>query len=229
MKPLVRAATAALAVLVMAVPAAADHGVHLRSEDVFFHCATANKLANVDYLQSTTLPTWDTTAPSASVQSGAGCGWVDNSAFRSTQAGNSAHDGAWSGTFTGNLSSLTATVHSISAGPGRAGGTQTFRATLLVDGVSMFGLDDTGRANRADITLEPKISSTQLSSEYQFTITNLPFALEDGDGTKEREIVLNLAAGSEPLMGWVYDTTEVPSGLTFNPATPAAVKVRATP
>jgi hypothetical protein len=220
-----------LVLLFAAVPAAANEPVAptLRTESVYFHCAGTTKLANAEQAQNGSLPSWNTTAPTQSVQAGAGCGWADTSALRSPQAGDSPHDGAWKGSYTGNLSTLTARLHSISAGPGRAGGAQTFNATLTVDGVSMFGYAADGRAQRAAIQVTPVVSSTQASALYEFSITNLPFVLEEGDGTTPHEIILNVAASSEPLMGWVYDTTEVPSGMTFNPATLAAVKVAATP
>lgn len=217
------------AAVLLAVPALAEPLPRtMASQQVYFHCGDS-KLANVDYATASALPTWNTTAPTASVQSGAGCGWADNFAFRSTQAGNSVHDGAWAGTFTGNLGSLTAQLHSISAGPGRAGLPQSFNVTLFVDGRSMFGVADNGNANRAKVTLTPVVSSSQVSALYEFTITGLPFVTEEGDGTVEREVILNVAASSEPLMGWVYDTTEVPSGIAFNPEAPAKTTVAATP
>jgi hypothetical protein len=221
---------AAAAALVLAVPALASEPLPRTTpaEQVFFHCG-ASKVANADYATSSALPTWDTKRPTQSVQQGGGCGWADNLAFRSPQAGNSVHDGAWKGTFTGNLGSLTAQLHSISAGPGRAMMPQTFNVTLFVDGRSMFGTDAAGNAGRARVTLTPVVSSTQASALYEFTITGLPFVTEEGDGKKAREVILNVAASSEPLMAWVFDTTEVPSGISFNPATPAAVKVAATP
>jgi hypothetical protein len=222
---------AVAALMALSVPASAQTTITptFRAEQTYFHCHGQTKLANAEYATASTLPSWNTTKPTASVTSGAGCGWADTSALRSPQAGNSPHDGAWMGTFTGNLKSLTVEVHSISAGPGRAGGPQTFNATLFVDGVSMFGLAADGRANRAAVTVTPVVSSSQASSSYTFTIDRLPFATEDGDGTKTREIILNLAASSEPLMGWVYDTSEVPSGITFNPAAAKGPVIRATP
>lgn len=222
---------ACCAVLMVAVPAAALEPIAptLRSESVFFHCNGDTKVANANFQKDGVRPTWNTTAPTQSVQSGAGCGWADPSATRSPQAGDSVHDGAWSGTYTGNLSALTVKLHSISVGPGRSGAAQKFNATLFVDGVSMFGYAADGRAERAAITLTPVVSSTQASSLYEFSITDLPFVLEEGDGTTPHEVILNVAASSEPVMAWVYDTTEVPSGMNFNPATLAAVKVAAIP
>ena len=217
--------------VVTAVPAAATEPIAptLRAETVYFHCAGATKVANAHQAQDGSLPSWNTTAPAQSVQQGAGCGWADNSALRSPQAGDSPHDGAWRGTFTGNLRTLTARLHSISAGPGRTGAVQTVNATLTIDGVSMFGYAADGRAQRAAIRVTPVVSSSQASALYEFSIDNLPFVLEEGDGTTQRQVILNVAASSEPLMAWVYDTTEVPSGISFNPTTLAAVKVSATP
>jgi hypothetical protein len=220
------------AAVLLAVPALAEPlPSTTKAQQVFFHCG-ATKVANVDRLTSNAFPTWDTTAPTASVQGGAGCGWVDPFATRNTRDGQPGHgfqDGAWEGEFTGNLGSLTAQLHSISVGPGRAGSPQVFNASLLVDGRSMFGLDANGNPNRARITLVPVVSSTQVSSLYEFTITGLPFVTEEGDGAKKRKVVLNVAAASELVMGWVFDTTEVPSGIAFNPAAPSKTVVAAAP
>jgi hypothetical protein len=59
-------------------------------------------------------------------------------------------------------------------------------------------------------------------------------ALEDGDGVNEH--FLRLLVGIDGFPGedqptgstmWVWDTTEVPSGLTFNPTAPAGDTVQA--
>ena len=207
-----------------ALPANAEIVPTLRSEQVYFHCSGDTKLANATYADSSVVPTWDTTAPTGSVTGGAGCGWADVSPLRNTQSEGLA-DGVWKGYFTGNLDSLTVQVHAIGVGPGRAGSNQTVRATLFIDGESVFGTDASGNAGRRDVVMKPVVSSTQASALYEFTITGLGLLTEDGEGTLEREIALTLATASEPAQGWVYDTTEVPSGIVFNPATPAAVTI----
>ncbi len=199
--------------------------VSVCTQQTYFHCASDRKLANIDHAVDSKLPSWDTVKPTKSVTEGAGCGWADNSALRSPQAGDSPHDGAWRGTFAGNLSSMTVQLHGIPVGPGRTGAAQRFNVTLFVDGTSVFGVAGDGRAARKEVTITPVPSSTGASSLYEFTIRNLAFAAETGAGSEEREIILNVAAASEPVMGWVYDTTEVPSGIAFNPATHAAVKI----
>jgi hypothetical protein len=153
-------------VLSLALPAGAVAEVTptLRTERVYFHCNGDTKVANVNYADSDILPGWDTNAPTQSVQDGAGCGWADPSATRSSQAGNSYHDGAWRGEFVGNPA-----------------------------------------------------------------LTDLPFVTEDGDGSRKHRIVLNVAAASEPLMAWVYDTTEVDSGMVFNPPEDELAEVRVSP
>ena len=210
--------------LVGAMPANAEIAPTLRSEQVYFHCSGSTKLANANNAETGEVPSWDTIAPTQSVQDGAGCGWVDPSPLRNTQS-EGASDGVWKGYFQGNLDSLTVQAHAIGVGPGRNGANQIVRATLFIDGESVFGTEASGNAARREIVMKPVVSSSQASALFEFTITGLGLLTEDGDGLYEREIALTLASGSEPVQGWVFDTTEVPSGIVFNPATPAAVTV----
>ena len=213
-----------LLAVMTALPANAEIVPTLRSEQVYFHCSGDTKLANVTNADSGAVPSWDTTAPTGSVTQGAGCGWADPSPVRNTQS-EGLSDGVWKGFFNGNLDSLTVQAHAIGVGPGRSGANQTVRVTLFVDGESVFGTDASGNASRREVVMKPVVSSSQASALFEFTITGLGLLTEDGEGMSEREIAVTLASGSEPLQGWVYDTTEVPSGITFNPATPAAVTV----
>ena len=223
--------------LAIALPASAlTSAPSLRTEEVFFRCNGVTKVANVNtllYLYGT-VPGWNTSRPTQSMQQGGGCGWADPSANPSTPSnpdGSSLHDATWRGTFTGNLETLTVGLHSITMGPSRVymGSRQTFNVSLFVDGTSMFGLADDGRANRATVRLVPVMSSGHTSALYRFSITGLPFRADDGDGTKKRAITLSVAAASEHMMTWVYGATEVPSGIIFNPTEPAPVSVVAKP
>lgn len=113
------------------------------------------------------------------------------------------------------------------------------RVRLLIDGEEL--LTNAGR----NAVVTPVLSSTGASEYLEFSITNLGFAndvldangnvvdvntgglaKEDGDGTAERSVMLVLdSAVAEQASGWVWDTTEVPSGITFNPPTLAAAKI----
>jgi hypothetical protein len=53
------------------------------------------------------------------------------------------------------------------------------------------------------------------------------FASEDGDGTTEHSIVVSIdSATATQNAFWAWDTTEVPSGISFNPATLAPAKIQ---
>jgi hypothetical protein len=211
----------ALAALAIAVPASADHGdIHptTRTERTYFTCAGETKAQTVHILQDN-IPSWDTTAPTDSVSSGAGCGHLEGP-VAGAQPG-TIHDAIWQGTFTGNLSSLTVELHSINATFDRALAEQWLQVTLLVDGEVIYE-----PANEEDylvVSVEP--SESGASHAIRFSITHLPFLLEDGDGEQEREITL--AIHNEDFANlWVWDTTEVPAGITFNPVKPEPVRIR---
>jgi hypothetical protein len=185
-----------------------------RSERVYFHCSTT-KVANPDQLQNVA-PSWNTTAPTASVQSGAGCGSVDPTGLAGT-ATVSPYDGAWQGTFTGNVDKLTVEAHMIYVGAARAAGVVGAQVRLAIDGAEVIPT-----ASRL-VRVTPVKSSTGASEMIRFSITGLSqfTELEEGDGTTERTFTLTLHSqyvDQNPVIGWVFDTTEVPSGITFNPA-----------
>jgi hypothetical protein len=203
-----------------------------RSERVYFHCTGPTKATNVNLAAGSAVPTWDTTAPTGSVTGGAGCGsadpalLVDGTAEKPTPTN---LDGVWTGTFTGNLSSLTVEAHAIYTGAARSGAFQ-FGVTpvLFVDGVRKV-------TDPATLRITPVPSSTRASEKITFTLTGLNLTEDlDGDkvpdagpGTKKRTITLQLRnqfADVNGVVAWVFDTTEVPAGITFNPATAEAVK-----
>lgn len=73
-------------------------------------------------------------------------------------------------------------------------------------------------------------SSTGASRNLEFTVTDLGFAFEDGDGEAVRSVEVTIGVWYlNDNAAWVWDTTDVPSGITFNDLTPAATKVRAEP
>jgi hypothetical protein len=185
-----------------------------RNERVWFHCSGTTKVANASVVESA-VPSWNTTAPTQSVQSGAGCGFAD-SVLIGTNAEN-IYDAVFSGTYRGNLRSMTVELHSIYAGAGRALATYGIAARVIID-----GKDKTG-----NVTVTPVRSATGASEMVRFTITGLEptFGTEPGNGTRNHTITLsinNRFIDSNPFGAWVFDTTEVPAGITFNPETPEA-------
>ena len=207
-------------VFAVAAPAAADHGdIHptLRNERVYFKCAgSPNKVQNLELLLNDALPTWNTDAPTQSVQAGAGCGTADPGL--SGTANENIYDGVWKGTFTGNLTALNVELHSIDT-VARATDSHPILVRLYVDGVEVVP--------STQVVATTVRSSTQASKKLTFSITHLPFVKEDGDGTTEREITLTVANYVDGDNGpWVWDTTEVPAGIDFNPAQLDAARIR---
>ena len=193
-----------------------------RSERVYFHCG-ATKVANPDMHQGVA-PSWNTTAPTQSVQTGAGCGAVDPTGVAGT-ATVSAFDGAWQGTFTGNVKSITVEAHMIYVGAARAAGVFGAQVRLAIDGAEVI---PAGATRLVRVT--PVKSSTGVSEMIRFTISGLEqfTDIEEADGATQRTFTLTLHSqyvDQNPLTAWVFDTTEVPSGLTFNPAVSEAVVI----
>lgn len=214
--PRLLGALAALALL-FALPAAADEHPEFVEEQVFFECGDENKVRTVNALMGE-FDTWTTDAPEESVQAGAGCG---------TTAGPFADpelSGTWEGTFTGNLEAITAEIHVIDVGPlSREGGDFALFGDLTVG-------DVTYDLNFGDFFEAETIrSETMASVELRFTITGLPYDDEVGPGEIERDVRLRVNGTPVDMGAFVWGTTEVPSGLTFNPESNERVTVPATP
>jgi len=214
-------AIAAVMVATLGAPASATHGgIHptFKEQATYLHCVGANKVQNNDF------PTpFDATPPSGSYQGGAGCGFLDSGALINTGPGGGQGDLGTAGTSVGNLKNLTFEVHLL--------GQTNYSAILnTVDlGVWLLIDGETYLAEGTQVSGIPlQASSTGASQKLEFTVTNLDdtLATEDGDGTQEREIQLTIGLWFGDENGsWVWDATEIPSGITFNDATPAGIKV----
>ena len=240
-------------------PASATHGgIHptFREESVYFHCNGPTKVHQVNWTLAvagsggtSSYPTWDTTAPAQSVEEGAGCGALD---WGGTT--NQVYSAVFHGPVTGNLRDLTVRVHNLLLGNARGSEVETLRLGGDIDGVPIFppgAQPDNGRT----VTVEPVPSETGASEMFEFTITNLGYAidvldeegnvvdvdtgglaLENGDGAQEHWLTLYVGVHGTGLSqdpqghkvsALVWDTTEVPSGITFNPPDPAKAQVAA--
>jgi len=240
----------------LGAPASGTHGgIHptFAASSVFFHCNGETKVYNVNFLAQAgaagAYVPWDGTPPSGSVTDGAGCGgtdvgWVTNEVY----------DVVYQGTFNGNLRDMTVRLHEFIGGNLREASTQRMRIYAEIDGVPIFpqGNIEGGYEGRA-FTVTPEVTNSGATHRYEFTITNLGYAidvldeegtvvdvetggmaLEDGDGVNEHYLRLLVGIegfpGEDPPTGatmWVWDTTEVPSGITFNPTAPAGDTVQA--
>lgn len=206
-----------LLVLPLGGIATAEHGdIHptFRAEQNFFHCAGDTKVQNVSYSQGQ-IPSWNTTAPPGSVQAGHGCGYYEPLI---TNALPVPFDAVWQGKFSGNLRDLTIELHRMLPAQG---------ATVPNRLVVVILIDDEERLNNNNVVITPTASSTGASQSARITLKGLNYETEDGDGTQERTIRIQIASFNETQSIWVFDTTEVPAGITFNPAAPSGTVVQA--
>jgi hypothetical protein len=245
------ALVAGILVLLAAAPAAATHGgIHptFRDEHVYFHCTGPTKLYNVNYwVPDQNITGWNTTAPSGSVEEGAGCGGLEYGGWT-----NRSYDVAFGGTFIGNVRDLTFEIHQLLLGNARSASTETLRLQGWIDGIPLFPVG-TLPADGRTVTVTPVASSSGASERFEFSITNIGYAhdvrdaqgnlirvdrggaaLEDGNGIEEHTFLFYVGTHGDrdadvktKLGAWAWDTTEVPSGITFNPSTLAAAKVAA--
>lgn len=234
---LVRPALAAMllgGVVSTAAPAGATHGgVHptFRNERAYFHCAGPTKVENVNNQGNALSSPWNTTAPAGSYTTGNGCGWLEPGAATGGVA-----DATYSGTFTGNIKSLTIEAHNLLLS--QVDGNNIRRITIGLT------IDDEPIVSGIFVDMTPVISSTGVSEKFLISVPNIGcakdvldadgnvvnvltdgFAAEEGDGTTQHQISLTLHSSYSDRGGaWVQDATEIPSGITFNPATLASVK-----
>ncbi|MBW3665279.1 MAG: hypothetical protein KY469_19470 [Actinobacteria bacterium] len=226
-----------VALAVTALPGIAAHeappegcretGTHAEGEEPrlicteanYFHCAGDLKLQNAEIIANSNIPSWDTTPPAGSVTAGEGCGTYETLLTSGDNPYNGM-DGIWEGTFTGNLESFTVEVHKIDTGTSRVDDTEAALLWIRIDGVDVV-------ARQADGTpMAAERSSTGASIKYTFTVTGLQgYNLERGAGTIERTITIGVRSFANNQGAWVWDTTEVPAGVTFNPASPAGTLV----
>lgn len=247
---------ALLLTLSLASPASATHGgIHpkFKSQAVFFHCTGQTPVYQVDWVSqagaSSSYATWDTSPPPGSVTGGNGCGGWDAGG-----ASNEFGDPVFEGTFAGNLRSMTVRIYDFILANARQGATQELKVYAEIDGEPLFPRGPTANIyDGRNVTVTPVRKNSNLTDEYEFTITNIGFAneikdaagnvidvetggaaLEEGNGTMEHTIKLLVGmatgiGGSQPtgMDFFVWDTSEVPSGITFNPAAPAAATIQA--
>jgi hypothetical protein len=214
-----------LALGLVGAPATAEDEVfvpNLRTEQVWFHCEGDTKVH--DSVSNGAIG-WDTTAPTQSVTAGAGCGSVDNPVHGNNQV--SVQDAHFGGFYDGNLDTMTVELHNIYVGAARAQGPLTFNIRLAVDGTPILG--EAGK----DVSVSPVRSATGASEMVKFTIAGI--GLTDALNNLEHDVLMTVTGGApandaavpirDTASGWVYDSTEVPAGIVFNPATPESVVV----
>lgn len=193
-------------------------------------------------------------APDVSFTAGGGCGTVDEPVFSAAGTGASPYQFAASGfADAGSVDSVTFELHFLGPNLGYAGEPLYIDIEAEVDGTSLFGTkttpDATGQnpstspaAQRVEVV--PVVSDTGASVMVEFTVTGLDelvaasipgeqafHGISFSFGVPHTGQCGTLPTNDTPrcvpsgFTGWVMGATEVPSGVTFNPAEPAAVTV----
>ena len=183
---------------------------------VYFHCTGDTKVGNIHAVADGMTVSWDENKPTASYQSGAGCGSADTF-LTGTADHNPIYDFTTAGYYTGNIDTVTIRLWAIE-GAGRA--VKDFAVNLHL---KINGEDVLTRNTPATATAIP--SSTGATRLYEVTVTGVNLASQL-DSTTEHEVVLTVypqfANSTGGGIAWVYDAAEIDSGLVFNDTTPAA-------
>lgn len=194
--------------------------------------------------------------PEVSFTEGGGCGTVDEPVFSAAGTGGSPYQFSAGGfAEAGNVDSATFELHFLGPNLGYAGEPVYLDMEIEVDSTSLFGTktspDATGEnpqtsaaARRVEVV--PVVSDSGASVMVEFTVTDLDdlFPVIGPDDQQFRTVQFSfgpphtgecttLPTNDTPrcapsgFTGWVMGASEIPSGVTFNPAEPAAVTVPA--
>lgn len=191
---------------------------------VYFNCpADGTRVGNADLLVSPPGASWSETAP-GSVADGNGCLALDPGSQRGTNQAN-VYDVLWTGNAetdaqTG-LTSMTVEAYATPLGAQAALlASQRLRVRGCIDGSSIGGTEPS--APGIQVNIVPTAINSGATYKFVFTITGLAFPGEYHD------VRINIDAWyTDASWIWTWGASEVPAGLTFNPAAPAAVSVAA--
>ena len=212
MKTLSRLGLVLPLVLALAIPAgAADAWAPtFNTENVFVHCSGA-KAAVAEQVTYE----WNTTAPSTSATASGGCGSLDSDKLDG--------DGViWTGKHTGNLHELTVKAWVIDVGPVRAGAFEEVYVNVNVT------IDEADVVSGVEAHLAPIPSSDGVARLLEFSVQKIGLVKETD--LKEHDITISLESATYldgDTVAWVLDASEVQSGVTFSPASLAAVRIDA--
>ena len=225
MKSLFRLLLAALATVVLGSTAFAGNGdcrlirgastpddasddVSVCRQDNWFHRATA-PIGNAAGFGADTLPSWNTTKPATSVTGGAGGAYATNSAFHQAAGPQDPRGSAvFQGTYTGVLDTIAVDLYAFAAPVF----TRDLNITLTVGGETVY----------ASNQIVNSVPGGQQVQKLSFAFTNVYSALETLGLPNEpatnhaiRVAVNGRYIINDPVV-FVYDTSEVPSGVIFN-------------
>ena len=176
---------AAAAALVAAAPASAA------PQQLYFDCTGSTPLNNLD---ASTF-SWSATAPTASYQSGAGCGWADPLLTNASRP-NTTTDAAFGGDYAGEIRKIEVTLYAVDPTPIDG---KLIDADVLVDGEALATYSELNATNAG--------GPDAAIGKYTYTLDGL-----DIPAGAAKSIVVALGAYNDGA-AWLQGAAEVPSGV----------------
>jgi hypothetical protein len=173
-------------------------------------------------------PTWSTTKPAASVQSGAGCGSLDLGPVQDDVNGHRV-DFVGGGTHDGEIRSVTVELYSLALSQARVPADYPGIFTLSIDG------EEVARDETSRIAGE-KVNTGGGTEKLVFSFSHaVPTDEETGEptgpapslaGPGKHTISVSFTSRTVEYQNlWVWGTSEVPAGVTINAATPGGLQI----
>ena len=189
--------------------------VQVCREDVWFHQA-GTKLGNLAGAGQDTVPSWNTTKPTGSLQSGAGAAYATVRLLDILEPYNRTYRPTFEGKVTGTLDNLAVTLYLTTPIYQPLNIDWPMIVRLNIDGETVFEEADVGE----EIDVPMKAAGNLRKVEFAFT--NLYSAMEsvglDLSATKEHTVELAVMqqywGDGHTLI--FYDSAEAPSGQIFN-------------
>ncbi|HEV3475564.1 MAG TPA: hypothetical protein VG602_09385 [Actinomycetota bacterium] len=187
--------------------------VQVCRQDVWLHQA-GTKLGNLAGAGQDTLPSWNTTKPSASLQSGAGAGYATVRLLDIAEPYNRTYRPTFEGKFTGTLDNLAVTLYISSPIYQALNIPWPLLVRLSIDGETVF--------EQSDVEIDVPQKPAGNFRKVEFALTNVYEAMKttglDLSSTKEHTIELSVIQrywgdGHSVVF---YDASDVPSGIVFN-------------
>lgn len=189
--------------------------------ETWFHRA-ATPVGNAEALAAESFPTFDTTPPAGSVAGGNGGGYGGSSIVEIADPGSPTAGARFVGEFEGVIDVIDVTLHGFYNGFGSTGGPTDRRAHtidlyLTIDGATITG------PTEISVATSDFDDPTAAPHQFDFAVTGIAkmihmYGLDPvGPHTVELTIVPKYI-NTNPAAIYVYDTTEVPGGIHFNPA-----------
>lgn len=204
----------AAAALALAAPAQAQD-----TDQYWFHCTGPSKVQNGATLAGAVPATgvtqalWNKTAPTASFQSGAGCGFADTPGpQRPSTTPENAYDAYYKGVHSKAIQSMKLELHNLLTSRARNGGP----VKVLVRISEGTGTTATTLAEK-ELTATPTASSTGATEKVVVEMTGL--AIKSGPVDRVLNITVHTADATPAA--WVHDASEIPANVIFTSPPPA--------